>query len=148
MFFLISCEPDPCRDTFCFDGSECVDGICFCLVGQYGFDCSSTYAADVSGEFTVRSICDTDTSFYFSSISTVSGFPSLIRFSHPRNSINDTLRMEGMFNTDAELSIIDSTLNIDGVVTMISGTPEIFNNDSLLLNMTYNGESCEELYYR
>lgn len=147
-FLLFSCEPDPCRDTFCYDGSECVDGICFCLVGQYGNDCSSSYSADVSGLYSVMSICASDTSFYSSSFTSVTDTPWLLRLSHPYNSVNDTVRMEGIFDSDGLLSIRDTTINIDGNIVMLSGSSQIINNDSILLNMDYDGITCQEIYYK
>jgi len=147
-FFIVSCEPDPCRSKFCYDGSECVDGICFCLQGQYGDDCSSTYSADVAGTYTVQSICGLDTSIYSSSISTVIDTPWLIRISNPDLFINDTVRMEAIFAMDGTMNIVDSTLNIGGSTVMLSGSTELVSNDSIILQMSYNSESCTETYYR
>jgi len=203
-FFFVSCEPDPCRNTSCFQGSECVDGICFCLVGQYGDDCGSTYASDIAGGYNVISLCPRDTSFidtlyrdtsfintilidtlllvdtvlidtmlldtlfvdsmiiddivqvnsvldtflYTSTISTVTDVPWLIRISHPYRAVNDTVMMEGIFDADGLLSIQDSTINIDGSIVFLSGTADIVTNDSIILQMSYDAETCTETYYR
>jgi len=147
-FFLISCEPDPCRSVFCYEGGECVDGICFCLSGQYGIDCSGSYSADVAGSFDVISICGTDSFFYTSDFTRATDMPWLIRISHPYHSVDDAVMMEGIFDSDGLMAIQDSTIIIDGDTVMLSGSSDIISNDSILLTMIYDIDTCFETYYR
>ena len=148
VMILSSCEPDPCRDTFCYQGGECVDGVCFCRPGQYNADCSGSLASDLSGSFQVTSFCGLAESFYSSTISSVVDTPWLIRLSHPNNSIDEQVQMEAIFDTDGNLSIVDSTILIDGTAVSISGSADIISNDSLILSVTYNGLQCQEIYYK
>lgn len=147
-FLMSGCEPDPCRDTFCSDGSECVDGHCFCLVGQYGDDCSSTYSGDLAGIYDVESVCDSNMMNYSSTISTVSDSPWLIRISNPSNSVDNDVRMEAIFSADGSLSIKDSTILVDGTELMVNGTIDVISDDSLIVTLYYNNELCQETYYR
>ncbi len=41
IFYMNSCNPDPCKDVVCQNGGTCVDGTCGCLTGYEGTNCET-----------------------------------------------------------------------------------------------------------
>lgn len=57
LIFFIGCKPDACEEVGCLNGGSCEKGICQCLSGFNGPDCSFLVASRFTGNYNTTYDC-------------------------------------------------------------------------------------------
>jgi Golgi nucleoside diphosphatase len=108
----------PCKNTVCYNGGSCIDGICYCPIGFEGNDCNLRWNERYVGNYTANDGCDAGNS-YNVNISQIINRGDAILVNNI-SKLGTNVNLEGMLNPDK---------------TTVNFTPQRFN-DSIYISGT------------
>ena len=122
--------PDHCKDTVCANGGLCVDGMCSCLNGYEGDDCSEIWNGRFLDEWTALDKVQgrADTSLPYSLSLIANGRPDQFLVLGLRGNIDSVLcRRQSYFG----FTILENQV-IDSVSTIRSGSGVLDTSGALI----------------
>lgn len=138
---------DPCEGIECIDNAECIDGICDCIAGFEGDDCTTMWTTKMLGSWTQTDECDSGT-YVSDVIISSTGVANQLQISN-FGGLQDSppvvviITMTGANNWSMESQFVDG-FDIAGT------TLGSYNaaGDNLAISYTVNGDACVAVFTR